>query len=84
MPAHKRLRRHLLRKAVAAAGGAALAGRDRLSDNASFVEDLKSARRLSHAVHKAVAPANAMAQTAIRGRKGGCWEDEGYGWCAGI
>ena len=42
------------------------------------------AQRLRHAGHKAVAPANATAQTAIRGRKGGCWEDEGYEWCTGI
>src|SRR5207237_9716298 len=62
MRAAGRDRRHLLRGAVAAAGAAMLSGCDRLSNNASFVETLKSAQKLSHAAGKLVAPKSAMAQ----------------------
>jgi DMSO/TMAO reductase YedYZ molybdopterin-dependent catalytic subunit len=62
MRARQRDRRHLLRGAVAAAGSAMLAGCDRLSQNESFVETLKSAQHLSRAAHKIVAPRPAMAQ----------------------
>ena len=62
MRAKQRDRRHLLRGAVAAAGSAMLAGCDRLSQNESFVETLKSAQHLSRAAHKIVAPRPAMAQ----------------------
>ena len=62
MRARQRDRRHLLRGAVAAAGSAMLAGCDRLSQNESFVETLKSAQYLSRAAHKIVAPRPAMAQ----------------------
>ena len=62
MRARQRDRRHLLRGAVAAAGSALLAGCDRLSQNESFVETLKSAEQLSRAAQKLVAPRSAMAQ----------------------
>ncbi len=62
MRAKGRDRRHLLRGAVAAAGAAMLTGCDRLSNNASFVETLKSAEKLSHAAGRIVAPKSAMAQ----------------------
>ena len=62
MRARQRDRRQLLRGAVAAAGSTLLAGCDRLSQNESFVETLKSAQHLSHAAHKVVAPRPAMAQ----------------------
>jgi hypothetical protein len=62
MRAKARDRRHLLRGAVAAAGAAVLAGCDRLSNNAGFVETLKSAQKLSHAAGRIVAPKSAMAQ----------------------
>ncbi|MGZ5206193.1 MAG: molybdopterin-binding protein [Caldimonas sp.] len=62
MRARQRDRRHLLRGAVAAAGAAVLSGCDRLSNNASFVETLKSAQNLSHAAARIVAPKPAMAQ----------------------
>ena len=62
MRARQRDRRHLLRGAVAAAGSALLAGCDRLSQNESFVETLKSAEQLSRSAHKLVAPRAAMAQ----------------------
>ena len=62
MRARQRDRRHLLRGAVAAAGAAVLAGCDRLSNNPSFVETLKSAQNLSHAAGRIVAPKSAMAQ----------------------
>jgi DMSO/TMAO reductase YedYZ molybdopterin-dependent catalytic subunit len=62
MRRHQRQRRHLLRGTVAAAGAALLAGCDRLSNNESFVEALKSAEHLNSAVHKLVAPRSAMAQ----------------------
>jgi DMSO/TMAO reductase YedYZ molybdopterin-dependent catalytic subunit len=62
MHARDRERRHLLRGAVAAAGAAALAGCDRLSNNESFVETLKQAQHLSRAVQSVVAPRPAMAQ----------------------
>jgi len=62
MRAKGRDRRHLLRGAVAAAGAAVLSGCDRLSQNESFVETLKSAQHLSRAAQKIVAPRAAMAQ----------------------
>ncbi len=62
MRARQRDRRHLLRGAVAAAGAAMLTGCDKLSNNASFVETLKSAQNLSHAAARIVAPKSAMAQ----------------------
>jgi len=62
MRARQRDRRHLLRGAVAAAGSALLAGCDRLSQNESFVETLKSAQHLSRAAQKIVAPRPALAQ----------------------
>ncbi len=62
MRARQRDRRHLLRGAVAAAGAAVLTGCDRLSNNPSFVETLKSAQNLSHAAGRIVAPKSAMAQ----------------------
>ena len=62
MRARQRDRRHLLRGAVAAAGSALLTGCDRLSNNDSFVEVLKSAQHLSRAAHKVLAPRPAMAQ----------------------
>jgi DMSO/TMAO reductase YedYZ molybdopterin-dependent catalytic subunit len=62
MRARQRDRRHLLRSAVAAAGAAALAGCDRLTNNASFVDVLASAQQLSGAAQKLVAPRAAMAQ----------------------
>ena len=62
MRARQRDRRHLLRGAVAAAGAAVLTGCDRLSNNPSFVETLKSAQNLSHAAGRVVAPKSALAQ----------------------
>ncbi len=62
MRARQRDRRHLLRAAFAAAGAAALTGCDKLSNNAAFVDTLKSAQRLSHAAAGVVAPRRAMAQ----------------------
>jgi len=62
MRKRQRDRRHLLRGAVAAAGAAVLTGCDRLSNNADFVETLKSAQKLSHAAGRIVAPKSAMAQ----------------------
>jgi DMSO/TMAO reductase YedYZ molybdopterin-dependent catalytic subunit len=62
MRAQQRERRSLLRGAVAAAGAAVLTGCDRLSQNADFVEILKSAEHLSEATHKVLAPRQAMAQ----------------------
>ncbi|HSC63266.1 MAG TPA: molybdopterin-binding protein [Caldimonas sp.] len=62
MRARDRNRRHLLRGAFAAAGSALLAGCDRLSQNESFVETLKSAQHLNRAAQKLVAPRPAMAQ----------------------
>ena len=62
MRSRQRDRRQLLRGAVAAAGSAFLAGCDKLSRNASFVETLKSAEHLNRAAQKVVAPRPAMAQ----------------------
>ena len=62
MRARQRDRRRVLRGAVAAAGSAMLAGCDRLSNNATFVDTLKSAQYLSQAAQKVVAPRPAMAQ----------------------
>jgi DMSO/TMAO reductase YedYZ molybdopterin-dependent catalytic subunit len=58
----QRERRHLLRGTMAAAGAALLSGCDRLSQNPSFVEVLKSAEHLNQAAQKIVAPRPAMAQ----------------------
>ena len=58
----QRERRHLLRGTVAAAGAALLSGCDRLSNNESFVEVLKSAEALSGAAQRLVAPRPALAQ----------------------
>ena len=55
-------RRSALRAALAGVGAASLAGCDRLSNNAAFVDVLKSAQHLSHGAHKLVAGRNAMAQ----------------------
>jgi DMSO/TMAO reductase YedYZ molybdopterin-dependent catalytic subunit len=55
-------RRTALRTALASAGTLALAGCDRLSNNAAFVDALKSAQHLSHAAHRVVAGRKAMAQ----------------------
>lgn len=62
MRARDRGRRRLLRGAVAAAGSAVLAGCDRLSQNASFLETLQGAEHLNRAIGKVVAPRSAMAQ----------------------
>ena len=62
MRARQRDRRHLLRGAVAAAGAAALAGCDRLTNNGTFVEVLASAEQVSRAAQKVLAPRAAMAQ----------------------
>ena len=62
MRARQRARRRFLRGAFAAAGTTALAGCDRLSNNETFVDTLKSAQRLSHAAARVVAPRGAMAQ----------------------
>ncbi|MES3012870.1 MAG: molybdopterin-binding protein [Pseudomonadota bacterium] len=55
-------RRTALRAALAGVGTVSLAGCDRLSNNAAFVDVLKSAQHLSHGVHKVVAGRHAMAQ----------------------
>jgi DMSO/TMAO reductase YedYZ molybdopterin-dependent catalytic subunit len=55
-------RRTALRAAFASVGTLSLAGCDRLSNNAAFVDTLKSAQHLSHAVQGAVAGRRAMAQ----------------------
>jgi DMSO/TMAO reductase YedYZ molybdopterin-dependent catalytic subunit len=55
-------RRAALRTALASVGTLALAGCDRLSNNAAFVDVLKSAQNLSHAAQRAVAGRTAMAQ----------------------
>jgi DMSO/TMAO reductase YedYZ molybdopterin-dependent catalytic subunit len=57
-----RERRRLLRRTVAAAGAAMLAGCDQLSQNESFVEALKSAEQLSQVAHKLLVPRTVMAQ----------------------
>ena len=62
MRARQRNRRLFLRGAVVATGVAALSGCDRLSNNAAFVDTLKSAQRLNHAVAGVVAPRSALAQ----------------------
>ena len=62
MKAKQRARRGALRGAVAALGGAVLAGCDKLSNNESFVGVLKSAESLSHGAQKVVAGKRAMAQ----------------------
>lgn len=55
-------RRTALRTALASMGTIALAGCDRLSNNAAFVDVLTSAQNLSQAAQRAVAGRNAMAQ----------------------
>ena len=55
-------RRTALRCALASAATLPLAGCDRLSNNAAFVDVLKSAQHLSHAAHRVVAGRRAMAQ----------------------
>ena len=55
-------RRHLLRAALGGVGTVALAGCDKLSNNAAFVDVLKSAEHLSRAVHKIVPGRKSMAQ----------------------
>ncbi len=62
MRARDRDRRRVLRGAAAAAGSALLAGCDRLSSNASFLETLQGAEHLNRAIAKVVAPRPAMAQ----------------------
>ena len=55
-------RRTALRSALATVGSVSLAGCDKLSHNAGFVDVLKSAQHLSHAAHRVVAGRKAMAQ----------------------
>ncbi|MDE2298819.1 MAG: molybdopterin-binding protein, partial [Burkholderiales bacterium] len=55
-------RRAALRTALASVGTLALAGCDRLSNNAGFVDVLTSAQDLSRVAQRAVAGRNAMAQ----------------------
>ncbi|HEY8706480.1 MAG TPA: hypothetical protein VIM34_00620, partial [Burkholderiaceae bacterium] len=55
-------RRSALRTALASVGTLTLAGCDRLSNNAAFVDVLESAQSLSHAAQRTVAGRNAMAQ----------------------
>ncbi len=55
-------RRSALRAALASVGAMSLAGCDKLSNNAAFVDVLKSAQHLSHGAHKIVAGRRAMAQ----------------------
>lgn len=55
-------RRNVLRAALAGVGGLSLAGCDRLSQNETVVDALKSAQHLSRAAQKAVAGRRAMAQ----------------------
>jgi DMSO/TMAO reductase YedYZ molybdopterin-dependent catalytic subunit len=62
MRARDRERRHFLRGAVAAAGAAALAGCDRISNNPGFQSALEGVEHLSRAAQKVVAPRPAMAQ----------------------
>ncbi|MDQ2929083.1 MAG: molybdopterin-dependent oxidoreductase, partial [Pseudomonadota bacterium] len=62
MRARQRSRRNVLRGAMVAAGAAALAGCDKLSNNEAFVNTLKSSQYLSRAAQKVVAPRSAMAQ----------------------
>ena len=55
-------RRTALRAALAGLGTASLAGCDRLSNNAAFVDVRKSAQNLSHGAQRLVAGRQAMAQ----------------------
>jgi DMSO/TMAO reductase YedYZ molybdopterin-dependent catalytic subunit len=55
-------RRTALRAALAGVGAASLAGCDRLSNNAAFVDVLKSAQHLSHGAQRLVAGRQALAQ----------------------
>ena len=61
-PAPPTSRRSALRAALVGVGAASLAGCDRLSNNAAFVDVLKSAQHLSHGAHRVVAGRKAMAQ----------------------
>jgi DMSO/TMAO reductase YedYZ molybdopterin-dependent catalytic subunit len=58
----ERSRRAVLRAGIASLGSLSLAGCDRLSGNAGFVDFLKSAQHLSRAAQRAVAGRKAMAQ----------------------
>ena len=51
-----------LRTALGSVGTLSLAGCDKLSNNAAFVDGLKSAQHLSHAAHRIVAGRQALAQ----------------------
>ena len=62
MRGRQRDRRRLLRGAAVAAGSAVLAGCDRLSNNQTFVDVLKSTQHLNRAAQKIVAPRPALAQ----------------------
>jgi DMSO/TMAO reductase YedYZ molybdopterin-dependent catalytic subunit len=62
MRSGQRSRRRFFGGALAAAGASVLAGCDKLSNNETFVDTLKSAQNLSHAAAKVVAPTRAMAQ----------------------
>ena len=62
MRASQRSRRRFFRGAFAVAGASVLAGCDKLSQNETFVDTLKSAQHLSNAAGKIVAPKRAMAQ----------------------
>jgi DMSO/TMAO reductase YedYZ molybdopterin-dependent catalytic subunit len=55
-------RRSILRVALASVGTAMLSACDRLSNNAAFVDVLKSAQYLNRAIHKIVPGRKAMAQ----------------------
>ena len=55
-------RRTALRSALASVGTLSLAGCDKLSNNAGFVDALKSAQHLSHSAQRLVAGRKAMAQ----------------------
>jgi DMSO/TMAO reductase YedYZ molybdopterin-dependent catalytic subunit len=59
---HPSSRRRWLRGAVATAGAALLAGCDRLSNNAAFVDVLGSAERLNHGAQRLLAGHEALAQ----------------------
>jgi DMSO/TMAO reductase YedYZ molybdopterin-dependent catalytic subunit len=61
---HRRMpsRRAALRAALASVGTLTLTGCDRLSQNAAFVDGLKSAQHLSQGAHNVVAGRKAMAQ----------------------
>ena len=62
LPTPRSNRRRWLRGAFAVLGASLLGGCDRLSNNPSFTEVLKSAQHLSHAAQRLVAGHEAMAQ----------------------